>query len=76
MPLQKSTTNDDAPLLEEGKPHAPRSPVTRPNSPDSTDNRVILGKSGPASGRSTFTAPRREPSMAPFVCGYTKPGKM
>jgi len=74
--LKKSDVNSAAPLLEEGKPRGAKAPVTHPNSPDSTENRVIIGKSGPASGRSTFTAPRKEPSKAPFDCGYTTPGKM
>lgn len=74
--LKKSDVNPAAPLLEEGKPRGAKAPVTHPNSPDSTENRVIIGKSGPASGRSTFTAPRKEGGSAPFECGYTHLGKM
>ena len=77
--LQKSSTNPAAPLLEEGKPRGAKAPVTRPNSPDSTANRVILSEGKPAgrsSSSSTFTAPRKEGGSAPFECGYTHLGKM
>lgn len=72
----ESKVNPNPPNVNEGTPRGAKPPVTRPNSPDSMENRVLLGKSGPASGRSTFTAPRKEPSKAPFDCGYTSPGKM
>lgn len=76
--LKKSTTNPAAPLLEEGHPRGARSPITHPNSPDSTANRVILSE-GKAAGRnsssSTFTAPRKEGGHSPYECGYTHLGK-
>lgn len=73
---KKSTTNPEPSLLEEVKGHGASAPKTRPNSPDSTKNRVILTGASPSRTSSTFTAPRKEPSCAPMDCGYTKPGKM
>lgn len=78
MPLKKFDPNGGSPLLEEGKAHGASSPKTRPNSPDSTKNRVILSEGSP-SGKSsgTFKAPRGDGDCGdPTACGYTHLGKM
>ena len=75
--LKKSTVNKPAPFKSEGKAHGASAPKTVPNRPGSTKGHVLIEEnqaSGP-SKRSTFTAPRREPSTAPMDCGFTRPGK-
>ena len=73
----KSRTNPNPPNIADGKPHAASAPKTRPNSPDSTRNRVLQTEAPTSKSKTaTFSAPRKDGSMAPFDCGYTKPGKM
>ncbi len=43
---------------------------------DAGGRRVILSEAKPNRDVSTFKAPRKEGSMDPAMCGYTKPGKM
>lgn len=77
MPFKKSAVNGDAPMVREAKGQGARPIVTRPNSPASTRNRVIVeGPGAGKSAKSTFTAPRKDGGSDPACCGYTKPGKM
>lgn len=73
--LKPSKKSGHSPLLEEANPRGKQAPVTKPNSPDSTRNRVIITDASGAKHSQTFTAPRKEGSMNPMECGYTKPGK-
>ena len=78
-PLKKSTTNPTPPLMEHAKGHGAKSPTTRPNTPGSDSNRVLLeqNQAGKSRTSSTFTAPRKSSGGDSAVeCGYTKPGKM
>lgn len=73
--LKPSKKAGMAPLIAEAKGGGGKPPVTKPNSPDSTRNRVIVSEASGAKHNATFTAPRKEGSMNPMECGYTKPGK-
>lgn len=77
VPLKKSPVNPDAPLIKDASGHK-GAPVTRPNTPKSTENRVLLeqNQAGKSRTSSTFTAPRKESGGSAVECGYTKPGKM
>ena len=73
----KSRVNPNPPNVAEGRPHGASAPKTVPNRPDSTKNRVIQTEASTSKSKTaTFSAPRKDGSMAPFDCGYTKPGKM
>ena len=75
--LKKFDPSGPAPTISGPEGHGGKAPVTRPNSPDSTKNRVLLTEgSTKHSGAGKFTAPRKEGSHDPAECGYTKPGKM
>lgn len=72
--LKPSKKAGGAPLLGMNG-HGPSKHPARPNSPDSTHNRVILSDAAGGSGKATFTAPRREAAASGLEAGFTKLGK-
>lgn len=73
--LKPSKKAGGSPLIAEGKPQHAKAPVTRPNSPLSTRNRVIVTEASGASHKPTFKAPRSDAGGGDATTrGYTKVG--
>ena len=70
--LKPSKKAGGSPLLNEGKAHGVTAIKTRPQTPLSTKNRVILTGATGKSHKSTFGAPRKGDDMNPSACGYMK----
>ena len=74
--LKKSTVNPTQPNIKDasggGKGVHPAPKINA----EAGGKRVILTEASASGKKNTFTAPRKDGSMDPAMCGYTKPGKM
>ena len=77
--FKKSSTNPEPPHVAEGKAHAAKSPVTRPNEPLGTNRHVAVDEAKPHGRQnlsSTFSAPRKDTPHDPMEAGFTHLGKV
>lgn len=70
--LKPSKKAGGPPLVNEGKAHGATAIKTRPQTPLSTKNRVILTEAHGNGKKSTFSAPRKGDDLNPSACGYMK----